>query len=128
LILSKSLGGAAQVIELPYVPAMRDSTILSIFARLIGNRYRELPGFGRDVRLAIEKTLAEFGAEKYGEAGSPAYEINNEYFRIGGRKLRVCTEDEMFVSLWGGRELVDRVYARVMERLGAMRQVGGDDD
>ena len=61
--------------------------------------------------------MIDFGAEKCGESGSPAYEGNNEYFRICGRKLRVCTEDERFVSLWGSKPLVDEVYAKIVEKL-----------
>lgn len=61
--------------------------------------------------------LADFDAQKIGESGSPAYEVNNEYFRIGRRKLRICTEDEMFVSLWGSKSLVDPVYLRIVEKL-----------
>jgi hypothetical protein len=82
-------------------------------------RYRELPGFGSDLRQAIEDTLAELHAEKCGESGTPAFEINNEYFRIGRRKIRVWTEDEMDVSLWGSKKLVDQVYAKVVEKLKA---------
>ena len=100
---------------------MSISKIRSFFARLVGMRYRELPGFGADLRQAIEDALAEFGAQKFGESGSPAYEVNNEYFRIGGRKLRICTEDEMFVSLWGAKSLVDQVYSRIVEKLSDRR-------
>ena len=96
---------------------MRLSGIRSFCANLVGMNYRELPGSGAELRQAIQSVLADFGAEKCGESGSPAYEVNNEYFRIGGRKLRVCTEDEMFVSLWGSKALVDRVYARIVEKL-----------
>ena len=81
---------------------------------LLGIRYRELPfGVGRD---DVDAVLAGFKAERCGESGSPAFEVNNEYFRIGPRKLRVCTEDEMFVALWGPKGLVDDVYGRIIER------------
>ena len=98
---------------------MSISKVRSVLASLVGMRYRELPGFGGDLRQAIEDTLADFGAEKCGESGTPAREVNNEYFRIGRRKVRVCTEDEMFVSLWGSRTLVDQVYAKIVEKLKA---------
>jgi hypothetical protein len=95
------------------------SKIRSVAAALIGMRYRDLPGFGPDLRQAIEDTLAELHAEKCGESGTPAFEVNNEYFRIGRRKIRVCTEDERDVSLWGSRELVDQLYASIVEKLKA---------
>jgi hypothetical protein len=96
---------------------MSTAKIREICASLFGVYRRELPGFGRELRQAIEETLAEFGAVKYGEAGTPAYETNNEYFRIGGRKLKVSTDHEMFVSLWGSKAVVEPVYAKIMERL-----------
>jgi hypothetical protein len=105
-----------------YHRAMSISKIRSVCARLIGMRYRELP-FGTR-REEIEAALSELDARKCGESGTPAFEVNNEYFRIGRRKLRVCTEDEMFVSLWGSRALVDQVYARVMESWEARRRSG----
>ena len=95
------------------------SRIRTFCARLIGSSYRELPGFGCDLRQAIEDTLLDFDAEKCGESGSPAYEVNNEYFRIAGRKLRICTEDEMDVSLWGPKILVDQVHSKIVEKLRA---------
>jgi len=91
----------------------------SLWAGLVGMRYQELPTPGCDARAALDAALAECGAVKCGESGTPAYEVNNEYFRIGGRKLRVCTEDELFVSLWGSRALVEQVYSRTIEKLTA---------
>lgn len=93
--------------------------IRSVAAALVGMRYRDLPGFGPDLRQAIEDTFAELHAEKCGESGTPAFEVNNEYFRIGRRKIRVCTEDERDVSLWGSKNLVDQVYTKIVERLKA---------
>jgi hypothetical protein len=93
--------------------------IRSLAAALVGMRYRDLSGFDPGHRQAIEDTLAELHAEKCGESGSPAFEINNEYFRIGRRKIRVCTEDEMDVSLWGSKKLVDQVYTKIVEKLKA---------
>jgi|SRR5688572_6627341 len=100
---------------------MSKSKVRSFCARLIGMRYRELP-FG--TRRDIEVALSELEARKCGESGSPAFEVNDEYFRIGRRKLRVCTEDEMFVSLWGSSSVVDQVYTRVMESWEARRRSG----
>ena len=99
------------------------SKIRSIAASLIGQRYRELPEFEPRLRAAIAGVLSEIGAKKYRESGTPAYEINNEYFQVGRRKFRICVEDEMFVSLWGPRPLVDDVYARIMKKLGARKTV-----
>lgn len=98
--------------------------IRSVAAALVGKRYRDLPGFGPDLREAIEDTLAELQAEKCGESGTAAFEVNNEYFRIGRRKIRVCTEDVRDVSLWGSKNLVDQVYAKIVEKLKA-RGCGG---
>ena len=91
--------------------------VRSFCARFIGMEYRELPGFGKNLRTAIEDALKDLGAEKCGESGSPAYEVNNEYFQIRGRKLRVCTEDEMDVSLWGPKALTDDVHEQIIKRL-----------
>ena len=80
-----------------------------------GMRYRELP-FGVR-REEIEAALSDLDAQKCSESGTPAFEVNNEVFRIGRRKLRLCTEDEMLVSLWGSKALVDDVYTRITSRL-----------
>ena len=96
---------------------MNISKVRSLLASFVGMRYRELPGFGSDLRTAIEDTLSELGAVKYNESGTPAFEMNNEYFRIGTRKLRICTEDEMDVSVWGSKSLVDDFCAKVEKKL-----------
>ena len=85
----------------------------SLFMSLVGRRYRELPS--NVGRHDIDAVLTALRAEKISQSGSPAFEVTNDYFRIGRRKLRLCTEDEMFVSLWGPRTLVDQVYARIIE-------------
>jgi len=95
---------------------MNLTKIRAMLASLIGHRYRELPAYGPQLRQAIEETLAELHASKCGESGTPCCEVNNEYYRIGGRKLCICTEDEMDVSLWGPKKLVDEVYAKIMEK------------
>lgn len=92
----------------------RISKLRSVLMALLGLRYRELP-FGTR-REEIEAALSDLHAQKYGESGTPACEVNNEYFRIGRRRVRVCTEDEMFVSLWGRRALVDSLYASIVSR------------
>lgn len=89
------------------------------FMSLLGRRYRELP-FGTR-REHIEGALTDLQAEKYAESGTPAYELNNEYFRIGRRKVKVCTEDELFVSLWGSKRVVDSLYCKIIERAEAAR-------
>lgn len=99
---------------------MNKSKIRTICARLVGMNYRELPLDTR--REDIEMALSGLDAEKCSESGSPAGEVTNEYFRVGRRKLRVCTEDEMVVSLWGAKALVDQVYARVVESWKARRK------
>ncbi len=79
------------------------TAIMSLF----GMRYRELPFGTRCADLLA--VLEDLNAQKLGESGAPAFEVNNEQFRIGTRRLRTYTEDEMFISLWGkaclGREL-----------------------
>jgi hypothetical protein len=103
---------------------MSTTKIRSFCARLIGMRYREMPGAGGDAKDAIVETLTDMGAEFCGESGSPGYEVNNEYFRVGGRKLRVCTEDDLFVSLWGSKALVETVYAKAVEKMRARGCIG----
>ncbi len=78
---------------------------------ILGMKYRELP-FGTR-RADVLAVLEELNAQKLGESGTPAFEVYNEEFRIGKRRLRICTEDEMFVSLWGTAPLVDDAYARI---------------
>ena len=98
---------------------MNLTRIRSVCARLIGMKYREMPGMGGHARAAVRDMLAELGAEFRGESGSPCCEVNNEYFRVGGRKLRVCTEDELFVSLWGSKAIVETVYWGAVEKMRA---------
>jgi hypothetical protein len=98
---------------------MTISKIRSVCAFLIGMSYRELPGDGGHLRQAIDDTLIDLGAKMYRESGSPAGEVENKYFRIGKRKLRICTEDEMLVSLWGSKVLVDEVHSKIVEKLKA---------
>jgi hypothetical protein len=97
------------------------SRFRSWFMSLLGRRYRELP-FGTR-REHIEAALSALRAEKYAESGTPAYELNNEYFRISRRKVKVCTEDELFVSLWGSKALVDDLYSKIIERAEAARHM-----
>ena len=78
-----------------------------------------MPGTGGEVRDAITDTLSDLGAEFCGESGSPCYEMNNEYFRVAGRRIRVCTEDELFISLWGPKSVVETVYSRAIKKLRA---------
>jgi hypothetical protein len=92
----------------------------SLFMSLVGMRYRELPFSIR--RHDVDAVLIALRAEKIAQSGTPAFEVSNDYFRIGRRKLRLCTEDQMFVSLWGPKTLVDQVYARVIEHSEARRQ------
>jgi hypothetical protein len=98
------------------------SRLQRLLLSCIGLRYRELP-FGTR-REEIESALSELHAEKYAESGTPAYEVNNEYFRMGRLKVRVCTEDEMLVSLWGSKTLVDFLYRSIASR-SATRLRGG---
>ncbi len=98
--------------------------IRSFCARLIGLRYRQLPGFGGDARDAAVDTLIDLGATFCGESGSPAYELNSECFRIGRRKIHVCTEDHWLAYLWGSKALVEAVYSGAVDKLRA-RSAGG---
>jgi hypothetical protein len=101
--------------------SMTVTKIRSIFASLVGRGYKELPGFGTNLRIAIENVLSSLDAKKCGESGIPSFDpapfIYNEYFQIGSQKIRICTEDEMFVSLWGPKRLVDQVYERIILEL-----------
>jgi hypothetical protein len=97
--------------EMTTVPVKRVRTFLTL---LVGLRYVELP-FGIR-REDIDAALLELQAQKSGESGTPGFEVNNEYFRIGRRKVRVCTEDEMLVSLWGSKPVVNALYERILSR------------
>ena len=99
------------------------SRLRGLLMNCFGLRCRELPiGTWRE---EIEEALAEVHAQKYDESGSPAYEVNNEYFRLGQLKVRVCTEDEMFVSLWGSRVVVDFLYRSIVFRSEMRMRSGG---
>ena len=96
---------------------MSYARLRSAFASIIGWRYRELPGMGGAVRQALDETLSDLQARKYKECGTPCYELNNEYYRIGKRTLKVSTEDEMEIGIWGSKELLEQVYGGVVRRL-----------
>lgn len=99
--------------------AMNMTKIRSLCARFVGMRYREVPGAGGDARDAVVDALAELSAEFCGESGTPCYEVNNECFRVGRKRIRVCTEDDLFVSLWGSKALVETVYSRAVAKMRA---------
>jgi hypothetical protein len=116
----RSWGGEVGVDrEVIAMKSLNFSKIMSRLATLVGRHCRELPGFGPQLRRAIDQTLDELGAEKCGKSGTPVFFIDHEYFRIGGRKLQVCTEDDMFVSLCGSKAVVEQVYSRILEKLSA---------
>jgi hypothetical protein len=98
---------------------MNISRTRSFCARIVGLRYREMPGMGGDAKEAVLDALADLEADFRGESGSPCYEVNNEYFHVGGWRIRVCTEDELFISLWGPESLVETVYSRAVEKMRA---------
>lgn len=80
-------------------------------------------GYGRvrysqdsEVVDAIFFALEDCGAVKCGESGMPAA-LDNYYFRVSGRQVKVSVEDYGDITLWGPKRLVQSLAGRISERL-----------
>jgi hypothetical protein len=73
---------------------------------------------GKDVVKAALDTLKEFGAMQL-ESGRVelAIDIENLYFRVEDRRVRLCVEDYGDVTLWGAKSIVAKLAKRIDERL-----------
>src|SRR5690349_13603457 len=66
---------------------------------------------------AAVSTFEEFGAEKL--ATTPVdlpVDIENVYFRVQGRRVRLWIEEYGDVTLWGPSAIVTRLATRIAER------------
>ena len=66
-----------------------------------------------DVVNAAITALRDAGGAVCGEDGTPAREVENIYFKLRGRRVRLCVEDYADVTLWGPKNLVREVQARL---------------
>lgn len=61
----------------------------------------------------LDAVLEELNAIKYKEKGTPCYELNWEFFKIKDQKIRIRTEDEIFVYLEGPKDLLDTIQRKL---------------
>jgi hypothetical protein len=72
----------------------------------------------RDVVQATLSTLKELGAESLGtKPVNLPVDIENLYFRVRGRRVRLWVEEYGQVNLWGPRAIVTELAERVAEKL-----------
>ena len=77
----------------------------------------------REVVEAALITFKESGAESLGSKPvSLPVDIENLYFRVRGRRVRLCVEEYGQVSLWGPRAIVTELAGGVAERITAERR------
>jgi hypothetical protein len=86
---------------------------------VVGQRRVLLGGWpNRDVVEAALSTLKEFGAESLGSKPvNLPVDIENMYFRVRGRRVRIWVEEYRHVSLWGPRAIVTELAGCVAERI-----------
>jgi hypothetical protein len=71
---------------------------------------------------AALSTLKEFGAENLGaKPVNLPVDIENLYFCVRGRRVRLWVEQFGDVTLWGPRKLVTELAGRVAEKLAAQK-------
>ncbi len=75
-----------------------------------------------DVLKAALAALKEFGAESLGaKPVNLPVDIENLYFRVKGRKVRLWVEQYGAVTLWGPRAIVSELAERTAEKIAAQR-------
>src|SRR5262245_51523625 len=71
---------------------------------------------------AAISTLEEFGAEKLETRPvNLPVDIENVYFRVQGRRVRLWIEEYGDVTLWGPSTIVTRLAERITQRLSAQK-------
>jgi hypothetical protein len=90
---------------------------------VIGQRRVQLGDWpNRDVVEAALITLKEFGAESLGtKPVNLPVDIENLYFHVRGRRVRLWVEEYGQVNLWGPRGIVTELAERVAEKIAAER-------
>ncbi len=71
----------------------------------------------RQIALTAGQVIRAAGGTAYRESGSPCGEIQNIYFHLRGRRIRLCIEEYGAVTLWGPRSLV-RELSKAIEAKG----------
>ena len=67
---------------------------------------------------AAVATFEEFGGRKLEhEDTGVAFDVENFYFQVRGRRIRLCVEEYGEISLWGSKRLVTEISRRIAERL-----------
>jgi hypothetical protein len=87
---------------------------------LIGHRRIKLGDWpDQGIVEAAVRTIREFGGERIQkeESACVAFDIENLYFRVQGRSIRLCIEEYGEVSLWGAKRVVTELSKRINERL-----------
>jgi len=99
--------------------AFRDCVLV-----LIGHRRITLGDWpDQGVVEAAVDTVSELGGRRIqGQDPGLAFDIENKYFRVQGRRVRLCVEDYGEVSLWGPKRVVTGLAKRIAERLSAKGQ------
>src|SRR4051812_11099970 len=97
---------------------MMEFTIIDRVLGLFGQGRTTLGSWPhREVVNAALATLTDLGAEKVHEDGTPAGEVENFYFRIDGKRVRLSVTDYGDVTLWGPNRLVTKICKEVTARL-----------
>jgi|SRR5438094_1643338 len=79
-----------------------------------------------DVVEAALSTFKEFGAERLEtkQVNLPL-DIENLYFRLQGRRVRLWVEEYGDVSLWGPRAIVGKLAGRIAKKLSVQKHERG---
>src|SRR3989442_1152829 len=109
-IVMRKLLKAFERLALPFV---------DFLLAVVGQRRVLLGGWpNRDVVEAALSTLKEFGAESLGSKPvNLPVDIENMYFRVRVRRVRLWVEEYGHVSLWGPRAIVTELAGCVAERI-----------
>ena len=94
---------------------------------LIGHRRITLGDWpDQGVVEAAVDTVSELGGQRIqGQDPGLAFDIENTYFRVQGRRVRLCVEDYGEVSLWGPKRVVTELATRITERMSANERENG---
>jgi hypothetical protein len=96
--------------------ALRDGVLFLVGHRCIA--LGEWPDQG--VVEAVVATVTELGGQQVPGKDFPlAFDIENLYFRVQGRRVRLCIEEYGSVTFWGPRTLVAELSKRVAQKLAA---------
>ena len=102
--------------------ALRDCVLVLIGHRRI--KLGEWPDQG--VVEAAVNTVHDLGGKRIQKEDlGLAFDIENAYFCVQGRRVRLCIEEYGEVSLWGAKGVVTELSKRIAERLSAKGHENG---